>query len=279
MKPQSSESDLPLKTETKLHTVPFWPLLVLAMLVNILAQSTHEAGHHVFYQVMGRQPVWAFTRLVQLWETTPTNTDGWTEKINPDGSKSWLKISSPVVDPAEVAVVSAAGPLAGLLSAVLGLIMVQRSRLVVAKQIWLAFALSASLAAVLYYLRSPMRTGGDEFDIAAYFGLSKSLIEILGLAFTFCLVIGLGYLPAWRSRLYWIGTILLGSTATGIAMAMLDPLVIAQFDAGNPLFQNIGGYVLPVLVVIIMAFIGIAGWSRWSITWQNPSLSPPDSGA
>ena len=71
------------------------------MLVNILAQSTHEAGHHVFYQVMGRQPVWAFTRLVQLWETTPTNTDGWTEKINPDGSKSWLKISSPVVDPAE----------------------------------------------------------------------------------------------------------------------------------------------------------------------------------
>lgn len=39
----------------------FLPLLVLAMLVNILAQAAHKTGHHLIYQVMGHEPVWAFT--------------------------------------------------------------------------------------------------------------------------------------------------------------------------------------------------------------------------
>jgi len=39
----------------------FLTLLVLAMLVNILAQAVHETGHHMAYQMMGHEPVWAFT--------------------------------------------------------------------------------------------------------------------------------------------------------------------------------------------------------------------------
>jgi hypothetical protein len=63
----------------KLPQIRFLPLLVLAMLVNILSQTTHETGHHLVYQLMGHEPIWAFTKLVQIWETPPVNPDEWVE--------------------------------------------------------------------------------------------------------------------------------------------------------------------------------------------------------
>ena len=60
---------------TKHQSIRFLPLLVLAMLVNILAQAVHETGHHIVYQVMGHEPVWAFTKIVQLGETPPRSPD------------------------------------------------------------------------------------------------------------------------------------------------------------------------------------------------------------
>jgi len=216
------------------------------------------------YQVMGHEPVWAFTKLVQLWETSPTNTSEWVEKINSDGSTSWLKLSSTITGKTESAIASAAGSLAGLLGAILGLVMLYRNQKNTSKQIWLAFSLTASLVAVLYYLRSPLRTGGDEYDIAVQLGVAKSFIEIpLALAFLACLVLALRELPSWRIRFTWLGTILLGSIATGLPMAMADPLVIAQINAGNPWFQPILGYSLPVFVVIVLTLLGLWAWSRW----------------
>ena len=53
----------------------FLPLLILAMLVNILVQAVHETGHHLVYQVIGHEPVWAFPKVVQMSETTPSNPD------------------------------------------------------------------------------------------------------------------------------------------------------------------------------------------------------------
>ena len=117
-----------MKNETTLPTLRFLPLLILAMLINILAQAAHETGHHIVYQVMGHEPVWAFTKVVQLSETTPSHPDGWTEKTYPDGGTNWLKVSSLQSGKKEEAIMSAAGPLAGLLSAVLGLIASRRSR-------------------------------------------------------------------------------------------------------------------------------------------------------
>lgn len=56
----------------ELNRVNFLPLLILAMLVNILSQAVHETGHHMVYQTMGHELVWSFTKLVQMWEP-PTN--------------------------------------------------------------------------------------------------------------------------------------------------------------------------------------------------------------
>ena len=233
------------------------------MLVNILAQAVHETGHHVVYQVMGHEPVWAFTKIVQISEP-PINPVEWMKITNPDGSFNWLKVSSLSSGKPENVAASVAGPLAGLLGAFLGLAMMRRSLKVTSKQVWLAFSLTSSLVMFLYYLRSPMRTGGDEFDIASQLSVTKSFIEIpFALAFFVCLTLALRELPAWRIRLTWLGTILLGSIITGIPMAMFDPIVIAQVDAGNPWFQPIIGYSLPVFAVIIVAFIGIWMWTRW----------------
>ena len=55
-----------MSKENRIHSIGFWSLLVLAMLVNILSQTIHETGHHLVYQVMGRDPVWGFTKLVQF---------------------------------------------------------------------------------------------------------------------------------------------------------------------------------------------------------------------
>lgn len=248
----------------KLHEIRFIPLLVLAMLVNILAQAAHETGHHLVYQVMGHEPEWGYTKLVQLSDTTPLNPDEWTEKIYSDSTKNWLKVSSLPGGTIEEAATAAAGPLVGLFSAALGLVMSRRSKKVTSKQVWLAYALTASLVAVLYYLRSPTRSGGDEFDVATQLGLAKSFIEIpLALGFAACLILGLRELPTWRIRFTWLGTILLGSIATGLPMATIDPIIFAQVDAGHPWVQPVIGYSLPVFLTIILSFFGIWAWTRW----------------
>jgi hypothetical protein len=234
------------------------------MLVNILAQAVHETGHHLVYQVMGNEPVWAFTKMVQLSEKTPSHPDEWTEKAYPDGETNWLKVSSLPSGKLEEAIAAAAGPLAGLLSAVLGLVMSRRSAKITSKQAWLAYVLAISLVAILYYLRAPLRTGGDEYDVAMSLGIAKTLVEIpLAFGYLACLAFGLHELPIWRIRLTWLGTILLGTIATGIPMAMLDQFIISQVDAGNPLFQPVIGYSLPVFGAIILTFYGVWAWVFW----------------
>jgi len=248
----------------KLHNIRFLPLLILAMFVNILSQATHETGHHMVYQIMGHNPVWGFTKLVQVWETPPMNPDAWIETSGSDGEPGWWKLSSPLAGKAENMIATAAGPLAGLFGAVLGLMIARQSRKVTWKQIGLTFSLASSLVAVLYYLRSPMRTGGDEYDIAMHLGISKSFVEVpLALAFITFLILALRELPSWRIKLTWLGTILLGSIITGIPMAMVDLVVIAQVDAGNPWFQPVIGYSLPVFVVIVLTLFGVWAWFRW----------------
>lgn len=252
-----------MKIDMTLYALRFLPLLLLAMLVNILAQAVHETGHHLVYQVMGHEPVWAFTKMVQMSETTPMYPDEWTMKTYPDGTTNWLKVSSLPTGNMEEAIAAAAGPLAGLLSAILGLVMARRSIKVTSKQVWLAYAFSISLVTVLYYLRTPMRISGDEYDIAISLGVAKSLVEIpLALGYLACLVLGLHELPRWRIRFVWLSTILLGNIATGLPMAMLDSIIIAQMDVGSPWFQPMIGYSLPVFLTIILTFIGLWAWAQ-----------------
>jgi len=203
-----------------------------------------------------------FTKVAQMSEL-PINPAGWTEITSPDGSSSWTKISS-MPSGTERTVMAAAGPLLGLLSAMIGLVMFRRSTRVTAKQIWLAFVLTISLVTVLYYLRAPMRTGGDEYDVAVNLGVAKSLIEIpFALGYFACLVFGLLELPTWKIRFTWLGAILLGAIATGIAMTFIDPVIIAQVNAGNPWVGHILGYSLPVFLTIVITFFGLWAWLLW----------------
>jgi len=239
----------------------FIPLLVLAMLINILAQAVHETGHLLFFQVTGREATWVFTKVAQMSEP-PKNPAEWTEITSPDGSSSWTKVSS-MPSGTGRAVMAAAGPLLGLLSAAFGLIISRRSKKVTSKQAWLVFVLAISLVAVLYYLRSPTRTGGDEYDIAVNLGIAKAFVEIpLALGCLACLVLGLRELPTWLVRFGWLGTILLGAILTGIPMVFIDPVIITQVDAGNLFFQHVLGYSLPVFLTIILTFLGLLVWAH-----------------
>ena len=248
----------------KIPTLKNFPLLILAMLVNILAQVTHETGHLLAYEIMGHEPVWAFTKVVQMSDTAPSYPDEWTMKTYSDGATNWLKVSSLPIEGMEEAMTASAGPLIGLLCAILGLVMSRRSTKVTSKQIWLAFVLTISLVTVLYYLRAPTRTGGDEYDVAVNLGVAKSFIEIpFTLGYLACLVFGLFELPTWKIRFIWLGTILVGAIATALPMVLLDPFIIKQVDAGNPWVQPILGYSLPVFITIVLTFIGLWAWTRW----------------
>ena len=60
----------------------------------------------------------------------------------------------------------------------------------------MARAVAISLIAVLYYLRSPMRIGGDEYDIAVNLGITTPFVEIpFALGYPSCLMVGLRELP------------------------------------------------------------------------------------
>jgi hypothetical protein len=65
----------------------------------------------------------------------------------------------------EKVITIAAGPLAGFLAAILGLVVLKRSTTKMIKQIGLVLTLSISIAPVLYYLRSAARVGGDEYEL------------------------------------------------------------------------------------------------------------------
>lgn len=103
-------------------------VLVLVLLLNFIVQMIHEAGHWAVYQAYGRGPVWGFIGLVQLWNTTPLHPSEWVKTALPGGEQGWLRLTSPTNSGIEEIISSAAGPLASLLGAVLGLILAGRSR-------------------------------------------------------------------------------------------------------------------------------------------------------
>ena len=79
-------------------------------------------------QLMGRDPVWGFTKLVQMGGSTPLNPAAWVAITGADGEQSWLKLSSPIGDNVEYLLFAAVGPLAALLGALLGLVLVRRTQ-------------------------------------------------------------------------------------------------------------------------------------------------------
>jgi hypothetical protein len=238
-----------MNTKKGVKKIGFWPLLILAMLVNILGQVIHETGHSLVYQVMGREPVWGFSRIVQIWDTPPLNPEEWTE-TSFEGDLGWLKISSPQESSTEKAVSIAAGPLAGLSAAIFGLVVLKKGRSIAIKQIGVALTISISFAAVLYYLRSGSRVGGDEYELAKLLNVSAAPINIFfGLGFALCLFLAIREFPTWQTKLKWLGTVFLGSAATGALL-------------GNPWFRPVLGYAFPVFLTNILVFVSVWAWYK-----------------
>jgi hypothetical protein len=237
--------------------VPFWWLVLAAMTLNILAQAIHEGGHWAVYHITGHRPVWAFTSIVQIWDTPPQHPESWVETTAPDGEKGWLKLSS-TPSKTEEAVDDAAGPLASLVSVIAGLFVYHFGRKPAVRVSGLVLVIITGLLMTFYYARSGMRTGGDEGFLAASLGIPKMIFDIpLGLAFFTCLLLGLRELKTWKNRLRWFGALLFGMIPSAGLMVILDPSIRTGVEAGNPLFQPVLGFSLPVFVVYCLAVVGL----------------------
>lgn len=239
----------------------FIRLLLLAMLINVIAQAIHETGHMLVYHSYHRNPTWGFIGLVQLWDTSPLNPNKWVEINTPDGETGWLRLDTLPDSKVENAVAAAAGPIASLLSVIFGLWVAYKSDKLIFKYTGLMLALVISFSMVLYYLRSPLRSIGDEYDIATQLSITKSMVEIpFALAFVLCFVVGLRLLDSWHIRLKWLAAILLGSVSSGILLVIADGWIRESVNKGSPLFQSVLGYSLPVLMVYLLALLGIFVW-------------------
>jgi len=244
-----------------LKKVPFWWLILAAMTINILAQAIHEGGHWAVFEITRHRPVWTFTGIVQLWDAQPQHPAGWVATTAPDGTKGWMKLSS---DPGKTvaALDDAAGPLASLLSVIAGLLLYRFSKRPALRVSTLILALITALLMSFYYARSGTRIG-DEGFLAASLGLPKMVFDIpLGLAFFFCLLLGLRELKTWKNGLRIFGALLLGMLPSAGLMVLLDPLILAGVDAGNPFFQSVLGWSLPVFVVFCLAAVGLGLLAR-----------------
>ncbi len=259
------------------HKIGFWQLFLLAFLLNFIVQMIHETGHWAIYQSYGRGPVWGFIGLVQLWDTTPLHPAEWVKTSLPDGEQGWLRLTSPINSKVEEIISSAAGPVASLLGAVLGLLLVYRSKDRAIKQIGLMLTLMTSFTMALYYLRSPLRTGSDEYAIAFQLGIAKSLIEIpFATAFIACLILGLRELETWKIRLTWLAVILFNSISIGLTLNYVDTFLRSQVNEGNPLFRPVFGFSLPVVIVNSLAFLGL--WIWWRMMRKSLSLPQQKAG-
>ena len=232
-------------------------LVLAAMVLNILAQGIHEGGHWAVYQITGHRPVWAFTSIVQVWDTPPRQLEGWVATTAPDGEKGWLKLSSAPGKVVE-ALDNAAGPLASLVSAMVGLFIYRFGRKPAMRLSGLVLTIITGLLMTFYYARSGTRIGDDEGFLAASLGISKLVLDIpLGLAFSTCLLLGLRELKTWKDGLRFLGAILLGMIPTAGLMVIFDPFIRAGVEAGNPLFQSVLGFSLPVFIVYGLAIAGL----------------------
>jgi hypothetical protein len=250
------------------HKAGFWQLVMLALLLNFVVQTVHEAGHWAVLEISGRRPVWGFTQLLQIWgNPPPIHPEEWTTTIAPDGEKGWLRLASSP-GKIEYIIMLVAGPFASVLLVVFGLSLAGWNRNPFTKQMGLVLALICSLVMSQYYLRGFNRTGGDEYFLAADLGIPKYIIDIpFCLAFVSGFILGVLTLSDWRTRIKWLGAIMLGSVPSGLFLMKANGLILAQVNQGNPLFLPLLGWSLPVVAINVIVCLVL--WIWWKRANKN----------
>jgi len=243
--------------------IGFWQLVLLVFLLNFVAQAIHEAGHWVVLETSGRGPVWSFTELVQIWgDPPPLHPEQWVETTSPNGEKGWERMAS---KPGRTGMIlmEIGGPLASVVGVILGLSLMRFNRNLVLKQIGLVLAIVITLVMGFYYLRGFTRESGDEYFLAALLGMPKYVLMIpFSLFYFISFILEVLALGDWRTRLKWLGAVMIGSLPAGVFLATATGLVVSQVDRGNPLFQPVLGWSLPVLVVNLVALLALWFWYR-----------------
>ncbi|MGE5529677.1 MAG: hypothetical protein ACM3X6_11135 [Patescibacteria group bacterium] len=140
----------------------------------------HEGGHWAALQIGGRDPVFGFTGLVQLWDREPAAPDRWVAFTDPNGDRGWLRLGSLPDTTAEWAVFIAAGPFLQLMAVIVGLVLNSLARRQTTRLFGLLLALINSFGQFTYQVIAQIRgSGGDENLLAYYLGVPRAVISIL----------------------------------------------------------------------------------------------------
>lgn len=247
--------------------IRFWHLLALSMLLTFAAQFIHEAGHCVVYSLLGTKPVWSVNSLAQIWDNVPLHLENWSTFVTPTGETGWIRMSSAPSQTEHIAGLLA-GPLASLLGVLLGIGLVRFGKEAATRQIGLVLVLAISFPMTQYYLRGPWRATGDEYFVSAYLGIPKSVLDIpFGLFFLMGFIVALYWLGDWKTRLKWLGALVLGSMPAGLFIMNINGWVISQIDLENRFFQPLFGFALPVFIFNAAVFVLLRVWWKYSNTW------------
>ena len=245
--------------------VRFLHLLLLVVLLSFLgAQMLHEAGHWTVLQLTGREPVWGFTSLVQLWDREPADPAQWVEIIDPRGDRGWLRLSSLPSSRAEWVAFLAAGSLFQLGAVVAGILVMIFAKRDIVRELGLLVALINSFAQFTYQVVAPIRgSGGDEYLLSYHLGVPMAAVSVpLALAFAAGLIWAFYQLDGSRMRLKYAAVLMLGIIPQGPLLMRANEIVRDQVDAGNPLFQPVFGFSLPVLILSLLAFLALVAIVR-----------------
>jgi len=244
-------------------------LLILILLLNVLAaQLLHEAGHWAVLQLYGRQPVWGFTSLVQLWDRTPSAPAEWVKTTSIDGGSGWLHLGSQIGSDTEWLLFIAAGPLVQIVAFVAGLLLARYGRSSTARTLGFLVALVNVFSGFLYQVVNLAKgVGGDEVLLAHYLGTSPvAVAAVLGAIFGLGLVIVFAGLRPWKTRLTWGLALALGILPVGPLLMRANSMVTEQLDAGNRLFQPLIGFSLPVFLTGLVCLVAISFMVyRWQV--------------
>jgi hypothetical protein len=231
------------------QSLRFGFLILLGLLLTFTSQWIHETGHWLILRGYGREPVWGFTRLIQIWGKTPPDPWNWQRTVSPDGEVGWLKLNALPQTGFETALFFIAGPATSLFGLLAGIGLMHWAAHPGWRHLGRGLALSLSLGMTLYYLRAPWRTGGDEAVFALAAGIPPWAVNLfLSLLFLAGLVLVLRSLPNWKSRIKWVGAFFLGSALAGVMLFFLDQWILQGTLAGKTIFQPILGFSLPVFI-------------------------------